>query len=52
MGECLKEADETLYWLELLLDEKIVPATKLQSLVDESNELVAIFATIVKKSRE
>ncbi len=51
MGECLKEADETLYWLELLLDEQIVPAKKLQPLVEESDELVAIFVTIVKKSR-
>ena len=41
MGDSLKEADETLYWLELLLEEKIVPAAKLQPLVDESNELVA-----------
>jgi four helix bundle protein len=51
MGDCLKEADETLYWLELLLDEKIVPEKKLQPLVGESNELVAIFITILKKAR-
>jgi four helix bundle protein len=51
MGDCLKEADETLYWLELLLDEKIVPAKKLSALVSESGELVAIFITILKKAR-
>jgi four helix bundle protein len=51
MGGCLKEADETLYWLELLVDEKVVPAPKLQPLADESNELVAIFVTIVKSGR-
>ena len=51
MGDCLKEADETLYWLELLLDEGVVPAAKLQPLVTESDELVAIFITIVKKAR-
>jgi four helix bundle protein len=51
MGDCLKEADETLYWLELLLDENIVPADKLQPLVTESNELVAIFITILKRAR-
>ena len=33
IGDCLKEADETLYWLELLLEEKIVPPAKLQPLV-------------------
>ena len=51
MGDCLKEADETLYWLELLLEEKIVPAAKLQPLAAEANELVAIFITILKKAR-
>jgi four helix bundle protein len=51
MGDCLKEADETLYWLELLLDEQIVPEKKLCALVAESSELVAIFITILKKAR-
>jgi four helix bundle protein len=51
LGDCLKEADETLYWLELLLEEEIVPAVKLQPLVTEANELVAIFITILKRSR-
>lgn len=51
MGDCLKEADETLYWLELLMDEKIVPEKKLSALVAEASELVAIFITILKKAR-
>jgi four helix bundle protein len=51
MGDCLKEADETPYWLELLMDEKIVPEKKLSALAAESSELVAIFITILKKAR-
>src|SRR5580698_193833 len=51
MGDCLKEADETLYWLELMVDEKIVSEPKLGPLVGETNELVAIFITIIKKTR-
>jgi four helix bundle protein len=51
MGDCLKEADETLYWLELLLDENIVLEKKLGALASESSELVAIFITILKKAR-
>jgi hypothetical protein len=47
----LKEADETLYWLELLLDEKIVLEKKLGPVVAESSELVASFITILKKAR-
>ena len=26
IGDCLKEADETLYWLELLSDEQVMAA--------------------------
>jgi four helix bundle protein len=51
IGDCLKEADETLYWLELLLEESILPAKRLQPLVNEANELVAILTTISKRSR-
>ena len=51
IGDYLKEADETLYWLELPLEESIVTTAKLQPLVAESNELVAIFITILKKTR-
>jgi len=50
-GDCLKEADETLYWLELLLEENVVPAKRLQPLAAEANELVAIFITIIKNAR-
>ena len=51
IGDCLKEADETLYWLELILDEAFVPMRRLRPLVTEASELVAIFTTIAKRSR-
>jgi len=51
IGDCLKEADETSYWLELLVEEGIVPMRRLESLLKEANELVAIFVTISKRSR-
>jgi four helix bundle protein len=47
-GDCLRETEETAYWLELLVEGKIVSAEKLASLRQENNELVAIFVTIVK----
>ena len=50
IGDCLKEADETLYWLELMADENIVAATRLKSLLKEADELVAIFTTISKRA--
>ena len=47
----LKEARETYYWLRLFTETKVVPAEKLNELVEESNELVAILTTIVKNAR-
>lgn len=52
MGDCLRELDETAYWLELLVESQTVPAEKLSSLQDETNQLIAIFTTIVKNKKE
>ena len=51
-GDCLREIEETAYWLELLVDAEILPANTLQSLRDECNELTAIFVTILKSSKK
>ena len=51
IGDCLKEADETLYRLELLMEESIIPTKRLQPLASEANELVAILTTISQRSR-
>jgi four helix bundle protein len=51
IGDCLKEADETLYWLELFSEENVVSAKRLGPLIGEANELVAIIITILKRAR-
>ena len=51
-GDCLREIEETGYWLELLVDADIVSAGKLAPLREESDELTAIFVTIVKRSKQ
>ncbi len=47
----LQELDETAYWLELLVEAKIVPEDKLTPLRKETDELIAIFVTIVSKMK-
>lgn len=47
-----KEARETHYWLRLLDASGAVPRFPLAPMIDESNQLVAILTTIVKKSRD
>lgn len=43
LGIVLEEADESLYWLELVHELSIVKPTLLESLMDEARQLVAIF---------
>ena len=43
IGITLEEADETTFWLELLIDAGIVKKVRLEKLLVESNELVRIF---------
>ena len=44
MSVVLEEADETVFWLELLVETNIIPAARLRDLLTEANELLAIFA--------
>ncbi len=46
-----KEARESHYWLRLLAATEIVSRDRLEPLINESNELIAIFTAIIKKSR-
>jgi four helix bundle protein len=50
-GDCLREIDETGYWLELLVDSGIESGEEINSLQNECNELTAIFVTILKRSK-
>jgi four helix bundle protein len=51
IGDCHKELDETAYWLDLLAESSIVPNAKLADLRDECDQLMAIFTTISKKTK-
>jgi four helix bundle protein len=50
-GIALEEADESLYWMELLAESGTVPLEKLKELMKEANELVAIFTASIKTAR-
>jgi four helix bundle protein len=42
MGIVEEEVDESMYWMELLIGAKVVEATKIESLMKEAKELLAI----------
>ncbi|WP_250631168.1 four helix bundle protein [Rhodoflexus caldus] len=47
-----EEADETLFWLEMITDSGMMPLHRLQDLQREANELTAIFTAIGKTTKQ
>jgi four helix bundle protein len=50
-GVAQKEARESLYWLELMAEGGLVPRSRLDPLIQETNELIAIITAIIVKSK-
>jgi four helix bundle protein len=50
-GDCLREADETLHWLECLEADGILPASRLAALKGETDQIVAIFVSRLRDGR-
>ncbi|NER79928.1 MAG: four helix bundle protein [Leptolyngbya sp. SIO1D8] len=46
-----EEADECLYWLELLVEAGELPETKVKSLMAETNEILAMTVASIKTLR-
>ena len=51
MGIVEEEADETLFWLELLEESELVSRAKLAAIKQEANELIAITVASIKTAR-
>ena len=50
-GISLEEADECLYWMEMLQEAGIIPVEKMKDLMKEADELVAIFTASIKTAK-
>ena len=48
----LQELEETVYWLELLIEANIVDESRLCELLRESRELIAIFVSSAKTAKK
>ena len=46
-----EEADESMYWLELLVDSNLVAVEEVRELQREANELVAMAVASIKTLR-
>jgi len=51
MGIVEEESDESLYWMELLIESSLVPQARLTELMAEGNELVAIAVASIRTAR-
>jgi len=47
----LEEADESAFWLEFVIDEQLLKNTLVEPLLEEANELTAIFFSSRKTAR-
>lgn len=52
MGIVEEEADETLYWLELLVAAGKIAPEKVGAMVKEANEILAITVATIKTARQ
>jgi len=52
MGTVEEEADESVYWMELLIEAQIVKAEKLESLMKEADDLLAISVASINTARK
>jgi hypothetical protein len=51
LGLVLEETDESLYWLEILAENRIVDSDLLVSITNEAKELMAIFISSLNTAK-
>ena len=51
LGIVIEEADETIFWLELIMDGELLPRERVKPLHKEADELTAIFVASVNTAR-
>ncbi len=51
MGIVEEEADETIYWMELLIDAEIVERPRIADLLDEANQILSIVISSIRTAK-
>ncbi len=51
LGTVLEEADESVFWIELIVEGEILPAKRMQGLQQEADEICAIIFTSMRSAR-
>jgi four helix bundle protein len=51
LGVVLEESDESLLWLELIVDANVLPQTRVDRVLKEADELTAMFTASMKTAK-
>lgn len=51
IGTAVEEADESALWMELIIEDGILPTNQVKPLWQEATELIAIFCSSIKTVR-
>jgi|SRR5579862_3232372 four helix bundle protein len=51
MGIVEEEADESMYWLELITEAGLLPASQTQALLDEASQIVAMVVASINTAK-
>jgi four helix bundle protein len=51
LGIVEEEADESIYWMELIAESGTMPIERLQDLISEANEILAMVVASIRTSR-
>jgi four helix bundle protein len=51
MGIVEEEADESIYWMELLVESELMQKARIEDLMDEASQLVSIFVSSMNTAR-
>jgi four helix bundle protein len=46
-----EECDESLYWMELLVQSELLPLRRLEALIKEGDEILSIMVSAIKSTR-
>jgi four helix bundle protein len=52
MGTVEEEADESIFWMELLVESKLMSETMVKDLMTEANEILAIVVSSIKTAKK
>jgi four helix bundle protein len=51
LGIVEEETDESVFWIEMLVDARLVKLARVEGLINEGNELTAIWVTSINTAR-